>query len=310
MAEKKITSVKGEADKDKVVKSTASEDKPVRAKSSTAKSDSQEIVEKTEAPKEEGKKASKEKEEPVWRPSKENKGKATQYRIFAALSWLAAIGAQVANIIYLRQNGSDIKLWIPLLIIAVDAAFAVLGGFLWKRSNQMDPPSEKNKFLFFMQSQLGMIVAIVAFLPLVVFVFFNKDMDGKQKGIIGGVAVIAMILVGVAGADFNPPSQEKYAAQAQVVKTLTDQDLVYGTKSGEKYHLYADCQYLKSDNVKELFEGSVEDLHAKNHKIGTGEDALCSACKKRALKAKNWTEDDLNNAVAEANEAKESEAKK
>lgn len=232
----------------------------------------------------------------TWKPSAENKGKASQLRLFAALAWLGAILAQVGAIYYISHT-QPIKIWIPIVIMVVDAALAITGGMLWKKSNRLDPPSEANKFLFSLQSQLGLIVAIIAFLPLVIFIFTSKDLDKKQKGILGSIAVLLMVVAGIAGTDFNPPSQEAYAAQTQVVEALTGQDMVYGTKSGSKYHLYEDCQYLKSENVKELNHGTVADLHAANSHIGTGEDALCSACLKRALKAKGWNQEDLTNEI-------------
>lgn len=234
---------------------------------------------------------------PTWQPTAQNKGKANRLRLFAGLAWLAAIAAQIGAIYYITHT-NPIKLWLPIVIIVVDAAFAITGGILWKKSNHIDPPSEANKFLFFMQSQLGIFIAIIAFLPLVVLIFTNKNMDKKQKGILATVAILLMGAAGLMGTDFNPASVEKYQAQSEVVKQLTGQDLVYGTKSGSKYHLYKDCQYLKSDNVKELFQGTVADIHAKNTHIKTDADALCSACEKRALKAKGLTKDELNKAVS------------
>jgi len=41
--------------------------------------------------------------------------------------------------------------------------------------------------MFFMQSQLGLVVAIIAFHPLIVFVLTSKKMDANQKGILGGI---------------------------------------------------------------------------------------------------------------------------
>ena len=89
------------------------------------------------------------------------------------------------------------------------------------------------------------------------------------------------------GIDFNPPSIEKYTqqinAQTDSVKVLTGgTDLVYWAKEGNKYHLYPDCQYIKGHEgvsqgtVKQAFEA---------RKIGDNE--LCSACRKRAMKENN-----------------------
>lgn len=229
----------------------------------------------------------------TWKPSAENKSKATRFRIFAALAWVGAILAQLGAIYYISHT-KPIAMWIPIVIMVVDAALVITGGILWKKSNRLAPPSEANKFLFYIQSQLGLIVAIIAFLPLVIFIFTSKDLDKKKKGILGSIAVVLMVAAGLVSTDFNPVSSEDYAAQTQVVQALTGQDLVYGTKSGGKYHLYEDCQHLKREDVKELNHGTVADLHAANTHIGTGEDALCSTCLKRALKEKNWSEEDLS----------------
>lgn len=242
----------------------------------------------------------------TWKPSAENKSKATSFRIFAALAWVGAILAQLGAIYYISHT-KPIAIWIPIAIMVVDAALAITGGILWKKSNRLDPPSEANKFLFNIQSQLGLIVAIIAFLPLVIFIFTSKDLDKKQKGILGSIAVVLMVAAGLVGTDFNPVSSEDYAAQTEVVQALTGQDLVYGTKSGSKYHLYEDCQYLKSENVKELNHGTVADLHAANTHIGTGEDALCSACLKRALKEINWSQEDLAEELLHQHSAAEEE---
>jgi len=63
--------------------------------------------------------------------------------------------------------------------------------------------------MFFMQSQLGLVVAIIAFHPLIIFVLTSKKMDANQKGILGGIAGLSLIIAGVTGFEFNPPSVEE-----------------------------------------------------------------------------------------------------
>jgi len=83
-------------------------------------------------------------------------------------------------------------------------------------------------------------------------------------------------------------NEEQFANESGHVKELTGVDHVYWTKSGTKYHLYDDCQYLKSDNTIETFEGgTVADAYRINPNISS----LCSTCEKRAAKEKGWTED-------------------
>jgi hypothetical protein len=156
---------------------------------------------------------------------------------------------------------------------------AITGSILWKKSNRLDPASEKNKFLFFMQSQLGLVVAIIAFLPLVIFILTNKNLDAKQKGILGGIAGLALIIAGVTGIDFNPPSVEQYTEQTQRVEELTGKNEVYWTKSGTKYHIYEDCHAINKDVTTEIFQGTV--AQARELKNIT---ELCKFCENRAAK--------------------------
>ena len=233
-------------------------------------------------------------------PSAENKGKATQLRVIAGILWFLAICAQVGAISLIFKVPVNM-MWIIILIV-VDLILVIIGSLLWKKSNRLDPASEKNKFKFFMQSQLGLVTAIIAFLPLIIFIFFtNNKLDGKQKGILGGIAAAALVIAGLVGTDFNPPSQEKYAEQSAYVQELMGVDHVYWTKSGTKYHLFDDCQYLKSDRTTEIFEGgTIADAYAHNSKIKPNIGSLCSACEKRAAREKGWTEEQLQQAKEKA----------
>jgi hypothetical protein len=232
-------------------------------------------------------------------PTAEAKGKATQLRIFAVLLWVLAIAAEAGAILVLIKSPKPIETntWIWMIsLIVVDLILVIIGSMLWKKANRLDPASKKDTIKFFLQNQLGVIIAIIAFLPLVILIFTNKDLDGKQKGILGGIAVVALIIAGLASADFNPPSVEEYSQQSTFVKELMGADHVYGTKSGTKYHLYDDCQYLKSDRTVEIFEGTVADLYANNSRIKPEMSSLCSTCEKRAAREKGWTDEQLQQA--------------
>lgn len=231
-------------------------------------------------------------------PTAENKGKATRLRIIAGILWALAIAAQVVAISLLFKQPVNMT-WIIILIV-VDLALAVTGSVLWKKSNRLDPASEKNKFMFFMQSQLGLVVAVIAFLPLIIFILTSKNLDGKQKGILGGIAGVALVIAGITGVDFNPPSVEQYTEQTARVEELTGQNFVFWTKSGTKYHLYDDCHTINKDATTEIFEGTVAD--ARELKNIT---ELCKFCESKAAKAKELNLEDTGNLIEDAGEAPE-----
>lgn len=210
----------------------------------------------------------------------ESKGKAKKFRLFAILSWIVAIGFEVGAIFLLKKAPINTT-WLIVLIVA-DLIFAVIGSLLWKKSNRFAPASEKEKFKFFIQNQLGLIISIIAFLPLVILILTNKNMKGNQKTIVGAVAVVALLIAGLMGIDFNPPSLEQYAEQTAEVKSLNNGvDHVFWTKSGKSYHLYSDCSYINTDRTTEIFEGTV----AKARELKNITD-LCDRCENRAKKEK------------------------
>jgi hypothetical protein len=212
--------------------------------------------------------------------SDESKGKAKTFRLLAIVSWIVAIGVEVVAILQLKAVPINTN-WLIGLIV-VDLIFAVIGSVLWKKSNRLDPASEKDKTRFFDQNQLGLIISVIAFLPLVILIFTNKNLSGKQKGLVGSIATVALLIAGVVGTDFNPPSQEKYAEQTQEVEVLMDGvNHVYWTKSGKSYHLYPDCSYINTARTSEIFEGTV--AQARELKNITD---LCDRCEKRRLKEK------------------------
>lgn len=219
-------------------------------------------------------------------PSPENKQKATSLRIISGILWLLAITAQIIAITLLFKSPVNMT-WL-IILIAIDLVLVAIGAILWKKSNRLDPASEKDKFKFFMQSQLGVVVSVIAFLPLVIFVLGSKNIDKKQKGILTGIAGGALIIAGLVGADFNPPSIEQYTEEANRVEWLNEgRDFVYWTKSGTVYHIYSDCSYINTDRTSEIMEGSV--AQARELKKIT---RLCNRCEKRAISENHLEEKD------------------
>ena len=226
----------------------------------------------------------------IFVPTAEAKGKATQLRLFAVIAWVLAIAAEIAAILVLIKCAKPIETgsWVWLItFIVIDLILVIVGSMLWKKANRLDPASKKDKTKFFLQNQLGVIVAVIAFLPLVILIFTNKDLDGKQKGILGGIAVIALIIAGIASADFNPPSVEGYTEQTSRIEELTGTNSVYWTKSGTRYHIYDDCQHINTNRTEEIFSGTVAQARALKNIT-----ELCKTCESRAerLKASIETE--------------------
>jgi hypothetical protein len=148
----------------------------------------------------------------AWRATQGQASAAKRLRIFASLSWLVAIGAEIAGIVLLMKNKFD-QGNLPLLIgiLVGIAIFAIAGSLMWKAANKHDPARESEKFKFFVQNQLGAIITLIAFLPLLALILMDKDMDPKNKKIAGGVGAVLAVIATLVGVSYNPPSVEQYS---------------------------------------------------------------------------------------------------
>ena len=146
-----------------------------------------------------------------WQATQGQQSSAKRLRIFAMLAWIVAIGGEIAGIVMLRQHKFDHgNLALLIGILVVIAIFAIAGSLMWKAANKHDPARESDKARFFFQNQLGAIITLIAFLPLIVLIFLDKDMDPKNKkvaGMVGGVLAVVAALIGVS---WKPPSVEQY----------------------------------------------------------------------------------------------------
>jgi hypothetical protein len=197
-----------------------------------------------------------------WKPTPEAKSKAIGFRVIAGVLWLLAIGTEAFAIFWvLRQNPVNLILLIVLLVVI--GGLAVGGSLLWKQANRLDPASRTDKFRFFVQNQLGAIITIIAFLPLIIMIFLNKDMDGKQKGIAGAIGIVLLLVAGYFGTSINPPSTEQYTAETEQVVEITGQNLVFWTKSGNVFHLCQDASAVNLDSADNtIYSGTVAEAHA------------------------------------------------
>jgi hypothetical protein len=146
-----------------------------------------------------------------WRATQGQHSAATRLRLFAALCWVVAIGAEIAGIVLLRQHKFDHGN-LPLLIgiLVGIAIFAIGGSLLWKAANRQDPARQADTARFFFQNQLGAIITVIAFLPLLVLIFMDKDMDPKNKKIAGGLGAVLAVAATLIGVSWKPPSVEQY----------------------------------------------------------------------------------------------------
>ena len=230
---------------------------------------------------------------PTWKATPEAKGKATTKRIVAGVLWLVSIALQAFAIFGLLNQPARTSIanqfgwstgvtqdaagnptasfpgwafWWIIGIVAINLVLCLIAGAQWKAANRLDPASKQEKFRFFVQNQLGAIIPIIAFLPLIILIFLNKDMDGKQKGIAGGVGIVALLIAAIFGVDLNPPSVEQYTAEQNWDRTrviaITGQDEVFWVESGKVYHLCAEVSPLQNSTADEIQSGTVSQATA------------------------------------------------
>ena len=198
-------------------------------------------------------------------------GNATPLRIGAIILWIFAIAFEVLALLVVLGK-VDLRFMSQLaqliVFLVLDLACVIIGAQLWKKANHIKPASEKNKLMFWLWNNMGVIVCAVAFLPFIVVVLTNKDVDKKTKAIATVVAVIALLIGGVSSYDWNPVSVEQQQAAMAAIS-----DDVYWTRFVKVYYTHDDCQALNQS--EELTYGTVEQAIAANR------TKLCSFCAKR-----------------------------
>lgn len=196
----------------------------------------------------------------------DSKERAKTKRILAIICWLIAIAFEVIGILRLKGVIS----WIPsisdttFLIVAIvlDLLFFVPGSLLWKKANHIDPISEKDKTKFYLWNNLGTILSVLAFLPIIIFVLSDDKMDKKSKGIVTAVAVVALLIGGFTGYDYNPVSSEQLAQAQKEVEAVSADGYVYWAPHSKKYHVDPNCPAFS--NSETVFRGTVAQAFEKN----------------------------------------------
>ena len=197
-------------------------------------------------------------------------GNATGLRIGAIILWVAAIAFEILALLVVLGKITIVRpstLVQLIILIVLDLACVIIGAQLWKKANHIRPASEKNPFLFWLWNNMGVVVCVIAFVPIIIVMLANKNLDKKTKVIAVVVAIIALLIGGVASYDFNPVSQEQLAAAEEAITGD-----VYWSPYGHVYHTRLTCQALNHSD--QLTQGSVEQAVAANR------TRLCSFCAK------------------------------
>ena len=211
-----------------------------------------------------------------WKPTETSKKKAGQLRLISWVLWIVAIALEVVAIFWLLRQRTEVggtglvrnedtglledpgvtyefPQWAFITLIVafvVIGALSITGSMLWKKANRLDPAKRSETVRFFVQNQLGAIVAVIAFVPLIVLVLLNKDMSKTQKGVagtIGGVIAIVAIALGI---DFDPASVEQYTAEQSTVIQILGEDEVVWVAGGGVYHVCADVPDVENASTE------------------------------------------------------------
>ena len=238
-----------------------------------------------------------------WRATHDQQSAAHGLRLFAIIAWLIAIGGEAAGAVMLLKGTFDHgNLGVLIGLLVGIAIFAIAGSLMWKAANKKDPARESDRARFFFQNQLGAIITVIAFLPLIVLIFMDQDMDPKNKKIAGGVGAALAIVATLIGVSWHPPSVEQYtqdmnkcaaeikanqptkdcspevAQQAQdiardsrtVAEATNGQDVVYwiapenGAKRASTPHVFHICKEVSPLRGKTVNSGSVTLAYSEN----------------------------------------------
>ena len=206
-------------------------------------------------------------------------GNAAGARAGAIILWVAAIVFEILAvlIVFGKLNITFMPtVWLLIILIVLDLACVIIGSQLWKRANHIRPASERNQLTFWLWNNMGVIVACFAFVPLIIIMLANKNLDKKTKTVALIAAIIALLIGGAASVDYNPVSQEQ---QEAAMASLGAAD-VYWSPFGKVYHTHVvldgngeveeSCPHL--NRSESLTVGTVEQA------IAAGRTRLCSWC--------------------------------
>ena len=212
-------------------------------------------------------------------------GSALPFRIGAAVLWVLGIVCEIMAVLVMNGTlflpGPGASTWL-IIFLVVDLVMVVIGSQLWKRANHLAPASKENKLSYWVQTDLGVIVAAIAFAPVILLLLTNKDLDKGTKKAGAIVAAIALVAAVASGIDYHPATQEDLDQAEAGAAVFSDDGLAYWTPFGEVYHFNPDSQYLKNSGT--IYSGTVQDaLDAKRTRgcsgctVEDGTDVLSKA---------------------------------
>ncbi len=196
-------------------------------------------------------------------------GNASGLRAGAIILWVVAFVFEIlAYLVLIGKINLNFMptLWQLIAFLVLDLICVIIGSQLWKKANHIKPASEKNKVKFWLWNNMGVIVCVICFLPIIILMLTNKELDKKTKIIAVVVAIIALLIGGVSSYDFNPVSQE----QLEAAETALGDETVYWAPFGKVYHTHEDCGALNHTDT--LTAGTVDQAIAANR------TRLCQFC--------------------------------
>ena len=215
-----------------------------------------------------------------------DKTKATGLRGGAIILWVLALACELVAIMNVTGKWylpdlfpklPDNYLLYLIIFLVLDLIFLIIGSQLWKKANHLDPCSRENKFRFFIQNQLGAIVAILCFVPFIIVIFASKNskLNTKEKWIAAAVAIVALLIGVFSSIDYHPVSQEDVDQAISL-----DQAQVYVTAFGHCFHLDENCQSLHNTGELIAIEAGEETTTAAREATRQGY-RLCKFCERQ-----------------------------
>lgn len=208
-------------------------------------------------------------------------GNAGGLRAGAVILWIVALVFEVlAYFVFTGKIYWKIlpSMYLLVAFLVLDLVCVIVGAQFWKKANHIKPASEKNKVKFWLWNNMGLIACAVAFIPFVILALTNKEADKKTKAIATVVAVIALLIGGLASYEWNPISEEEQEAAIAAISSE-----VYWAPFGKVYHTPTG---EVDENGDEIFCSSLNRSETLSHgtveqAIAAGRTRLCSFCAKR-----------------------------